>query len=61
MAKKVTLSEEQLTRVIKNILEQELADDETLAMIDDIELGQDVEDEEGLDALEDLEDEINKS
>jgi len=60
MAKKVTLSEEQLTRVIKNILEQELADDETLAMIDDIELGQDVEDEEGLDALEDLEDEIEQ-
>ena len=46
--------------MIKNILEQELADDETLAMIDDIELGQDVEDEEGLDALEDLEDEIEQ-
>jgi len=60
MAKKVTLSEEQLTRVIKNILEQELGDDETLAMIDDIELDQDVEDEEGLDALEDLEDEIEQ-
>ena len=60
MAKKVTLSEEQLTRVIKNILEQDLADDETLAMIDDIELDQDVEDEEGLDALEDLEDEIEQ-
>ena len=54
MAKKVTLSEEQLTRVIKNILEQELGDDETLAMIDDIELDQDVEDEEGLDALEEI-------
>ena len=60
MAKKVTLSEEQLTRVIKNILEQELADDETLAMVDDLELNTDVEDDDNLEALEDLEDEIEQ-
>ena len=60
MAKKVTLSEEQLTKVIKNILEQELADDETLAMVDDLELNTDVEDEDNLEALEDLEDEIEQ-
>ena len=48
MAKKVTLSEEQLTKVIKNILEQELADDETLAMVDDLELNTDVEDDDNL-------------
>ena len=60
MAKKVTLSEEQLTKVIKNILEQELADDETLAMVDDLELNTDVEDDDNLEALEDLEDEIEQ-
>jgi len=60
MAKKVTLSEEQLTKVIKNILEQELADDETLAMVDDLELNADMEDDNNLEALEDLEDEIEQ-
>jgi hypothetical protein len=60
MAKKVTLSEEQLTKVIKNILEQELADDETLAMVDDLQLDTDVEDDNNLEALEDLEDEIEQ-
>tara|TARA_R100001509_G_scaffold119646_1_gene73963 strand:+ start:182 stop:595 length:414 start_codon:yes stop_codon:yes gene_type:complete len=60
MAKKVTLSEEQLTKVIKNILEQELADDETLAMVDDLELNTDMEDDNNLEALEDLEDEIEQ-
>ena len=37
MAKKVTLSEEQLTNVIKNILEQEIDTDETLVSLDDLE------------------------
>ena len=38
MSKKVTLSEEQLTKVIKNILEQDLNGDETLFNIDDVDV-----------------------
>jgi len=55
MAKKIKLTEEGLTNIIKNILEQEL-EDETLLDIDDIpETGEDEED-----ALQDLEDEMEQ-
>ena len=35
MAKKLTLTEEQLTGLIQKIVEQELGDDEVLATLDD--------------------------
>ena len=35
MAKKLTLTEEQLTGLIKKIVEQQLGDDEVLATLDD--------------------------
>jgi len=58
MSKKITLSEEQLTKVIKNILEQDLNGDETLFDIEDIDVGTEgMEDE---DALSDLEDEMEQ-
>tara|TARA_R110000824_G_scaffold47841_2_gene135733 strand:- start:6950 stop:7363 length:414 start_codon:yes stop_codon:yes gene_type:complete len=60
MAKKVTISEEQLTKVIKNILEQEIAPDETLFNIEDM----DTDSENGEDGygedLQGLEDEIEQ-
>ena len=51
MAKKITLSEEELTKVIKNILEQDMDADETLFNMDDLDV--DMGDE-------DLEDEIEQ-
>ena len=61
MSKKVTLSEEQLTKVIKNILEQDLNGDETLFNIDDVDVDVDIEGtEENEDKLSDLEDEIEQ-
>jgi len=60
MAKKVKLSEEQLTNVIKNILEQDLATDERLV---DIEAFSDEEDMEGSEEerdLSDIEDELEQ-
>ena len=61
MSKKVTLSEEQLTKVIKNILEQDLNGDETLFNIDDVDVDVDTEGaEENEDKLSDLEDEIEQ-
>ena len=51
MSKKITLSEEQLTNVIKNILEQEMNDDETLLDIDDLDTLEDEEDD--MESLED--------
>lgn len=58
MTKKVTISEEQLTKVIKNILEQEISDDETLFNIEDME---DENSDEGyLEDLEGMEDEIEQ-
>jgi len=59
MAKKLTLTESQLTGVIKKILEQELGDDEVLAQL----VGGDptLEDDEMVDSdLEALEDEIEQ-
>ena len=44
MAKKVKLSEEQLTNVIKNILEQDLAADERLVYIETFSDEEDMED-----------------
>ena len=58
MAKKVTISEEQLTKVIKNILEQEISDDETLFNIEDME-GENA-DEEYIEDLEGIEDDIEQ-
>lgn len=55
MSKKITLSEEQLTNVIKNILEQEMNDDETLLDIDDLDTLEDEEDD-----MESLEDELEQ-
>tara|TARA_R110000824_G_scaffold280772_2_gene468956 strand:+ start:304 stop:705 length:402 start_codon:yes stop_codon:yes gene_type:complete len=55
MTKKITLSEEQLTNVIKNILEQEIGDDETLMNVDDIENFEDNEND-----IESLEDELEQ-
>tara|TARA_R110002020_G_scaffold346281_1_gene560137 strand:- start:322 stop:708 length:387 start_codon:yes stop_codon:yes gene_type:complete len=51
MSKKITLSEEQLTNVIKNILEQELDTDETLLSIDDLENIRGEEEEEELEQI----------
>ena len=47
MARKITLSEQQLNKVIKNILEQEIGDDETLFDIEDLDVidNEEVEDE----------------
>jgi lipoate-protein ligase A len=59
MSKKITLSEEQLTKVIKNILEQDLNGDETLFNIDDIDLDTEST-EEDENKLSDLEDEIEQ-
>ena len=59
MSKKVTLSEEQLTKVIKNILEQDLNGDETLFNIDDVDVDTEGA-EENEDKLSDLEDEIEQ-
>ena len=55
MAKKLTLTEEQLTGLIKKIVEQQLGDDEVLATLDDetilnYELGG-LEDEEELERI----------
>ena len=58
MGKKITLSEEQLTNVIKNILEQEMNDDETLLDIEDLSNVEDIEDEE--DDIQSLEDELEQ-
>ena len=54
MAKKIKLSEEGLTRIIKNILEEELGADETILSFDDV---QDLDNET---ALEDIEDELEQ-
>ncbi len=60
MAKKLTLTESQLTGIIKKILEQELGDDEVLAQLD-LDDNPTLEDEEMVDAdLEALEDEIEQ-
>jgi hypothetical protein len=60
MAKKLTLTESQLTGIIKKILEQELGDDEVLAQLD-LDGNPTLEDEEMVDAdLEALEDEIEQ-
>tara|TARA_R110002110_G_scaffold29773_1_gene105773 strand:- start:243 stop:644 length:402 start_codon:yes stop_codon:yes gene_type:complete len=56
MAKKITLTEEGLTNIIKNILEQEL-DDERLINIEDVE---DMGDETLVDDLGDIEDELEQ-
>ena len=58
MAKKLTLTEEQLTGLIKKIVEQQLGDDEVLATLDDetilnYELGG-LEDEEEEEELEQI-------
>mgnify|MGYP003150878009 FL=1 len=59
MAKKLTLTEEQLTGLIKKIIEQELGDDEVLATLRDDEPT--FEDDEMMDSdLEALEDEIEQ-
>ena len=59
MAKKLTLTEEQLTGLIKKIIEQELGDDEVLATLRDDKPT--FEDDEMRDAdLEALEDEIEQ-
>jgi len=58
MAKKVTISEEQLTNVIKNILEQEISDDETLFDIED--MGDENSDQEYIEDLEGMEDDIEQ-
>jgi len=59
MAKKLTLTEEQLTGLIKKIIEQELGDDEVLATLRDDKPT--FEDDEMMDAdLEALEDEIEQ-
>jgi hypothetical protein len=53
--KKIKISEEQLTRVLKNILEQETADDEVLRVLDQADMIR--RDEDGFyDAEEDIED-----
>tara|TARA_R110001583_G_scaffold136863_2_gene288585 strand:- start:1152 stop:1553 length:402 start_codon:yes stop_codon:yes gene_type:complete len=56
MAKKITLTEEGLANIIKNILEQEL-DDERLINIEDVE---DMGDETLVDDLGDIEDELEQ-
>ena len=59
MAKKLTLTESQLTGVIKKILEQELGDDEVLAQL--VDGDPTLEDDEMMDSdLEALEDEIEQ-
>ena len=60
MAKKITLSEEQLTKVIKNILEQDMDADETLFSMDDLDVDMGDEDLEDEDTLANLEDEIEQ-
>jgi len=57
MAKKIKLSEEGLTRIIKNILEEELGTDETILSFDDV---QDLGGETEENALEDIEDELEQ-
>tara|TARA_R100001377_G_scaffold51103_1_gene29872 strand:+ start:225 stop:638 length:414 start_codon:yes stop_codon:yes gene_type:complete len=60
MTKKVTISEEQLTKVIKNILEQEIADDETLFNMEDMDDdSENIEDGYG-EEIEGLEDELEQ-
>ena len=59
MAKKLTLTESQLTGVIKKIIEQELGDDEVLAQL--VDGDPTLEDDEMVDSdLEALEDEIEQ-
>ena len=53
--KKIKISEEQLTRVLKNILEQETADDEVLRVLDQADMIRRDEDD-FYDAEEDIED-----
>tara|TARA_R110001583_G_scaffold50174_4_gene156550 strand:- start:97 stop:510 length:414 start_codon:yes stop_codon:yes gene_type:complete len=60
MTKKVTISEEQLTKVIKNILEQEIADDETLFNMEDMDTDDENIDDGYNEDLEGLEDEIEQ-
>ena len=60
MAKKITLSEEELTKVIKNILEQDMDADETLFNMDDLDVDMGDEDLEDENTLCDLEDEIEQ-
>ena len=60
MAKKITLSEEELTKVIKNILEQDMDADETLFNMDDLDVDMGDEDLEDENTLSDLEDEIEQ-
>ena len=60
MAKKITLSEEELTKVIKNILEQDMDADETLFNMDDLDVDMGDEDLEDENTLADLEDEIEQ-
>jgi long-subunit acyl-CoA synthetase (AMP-forming) len=59
--KKIKISEEQLTKVLKNILEQETADDEVLRVLDQanmINTDNDIYDAE--DDIEGIEDELEK-
>jgi len=60
MAKKVKLSEEQLTNVIKNILEQDLDTDERLVDIEAFSDEEDMEDSEEERDLSDIEDELEQ-
>ena len=60
MAKKVKLSEEQLTNVIKNILEQDLAADERLVDIETFSDEEDMEDNGEERDLSDIEDELEQ-
>ena len=60
MAKKVKLSEEQLTNVIKNILEQDLAADERLVDIEAFSDEEDMEDNGEERDLSDIEDELEQ-
>lgn len=60
MAKKIKLSEEGLTRIIKNILEEELGADETILSFDDVQDLDNETEENGENALEDIEDELEQ-
>ena len=60
MAKKIKLSEEGLTRIIKNILEEELGADETILSFDDVQDLDNETEENGEKALEDIEDELEQ-
>ena len=60
MAKKVKLSEEQLTNVIKNILAQDLAADERLVDIETFSDEEDMEDNGEERDLSDIEDELEQ-